>query len=80
MPTKTISLELDAYEHLKRAKRSARESFSEVVRRAIFLEESASGRDLLDAAQKRHTHFSETSLDRIDQAQHLDSPPDDPWK
>ncbi|MCB1102272.1 MAG: hypothetical protein KDL10_07910, partial [Kiritimatiellae bacterium] len=33
MPTKTITLELDAYERLKAAKRSPRESFSEVVRR-----------------------------------------------
>lgn len=35
MATKTISLELDAYEKLKRAKRG-RESFSAVVRRARF--------------------------------------------
>ena len=35
MATKTISLELDAYEKLKRAKRGS-ESFSEVVRRARF--------------------------------------------
>jgi len=35
MSTKTITLELDAYEKLKRAKRG-RESFSSVVRRARF--------------------------------------------
>jgi len=34
MAIKTISLELDAYEKLRRAKRSPRESFSSVVRRA----------------------------------------------
>jgi len=33
MATKTISLELDAYEKLRRAKRSPGESFSNVVRR-----------------------------------------------
>lgn len=33
MATKTISLELDAYEILKKEKRSERESFSQVVRR-----------------------------------------------
>ena len=33
MATKTIPLEIDAYERLKRAKRTPRESFSEVVRR-----------------------------------------------
>ncbi len=36
MATKTISLELDAYEKLRSAKRGERESFSEVVRRAVF--------------------------------------------
>jgi hypothetical protein len=34
MATKTISLEIDAYETLRRAKRGGRESFSSVVRRA----------------------------------------------
>ena len=34
MATKTISLELDAYDRLSRARRAPRESFSSVVRRA----------------------------------------------
>ena len=34
MAVKTISLEMDAYEKLRRAKRAPRESFSNVVRRA----------------------------------------------
>lgn len=38
MATKTISLELDAYEKLRRAKHGG-ESFSAVVRRARFVEE-----------------------------------------
>jgi hypothetical protein len=36
MATKTISLELDAYEKLKSAKFGEMESFSSVVRRALF--------------------------------------------
>ena len=36
MATKTISLELDAYDKLKAAKLNERESFSSVVRRAVF--------------------------------------------
>jgi hypothetical protein len=36
MATKTISLEIDAYEKLRCAKRSDRESFSSVVRRASW--------------------------------------------
>ena len=46
MPTKTISLEMDAYEKLKRAKRSG-ESFSGVVRRARFDAAFSTGASIL---------------------------------
>jgi predicted CopG family antitoxin len=46
MAIKTISLELDAYEKLKRAKRG-RESFSAVIRRATFDEEESTGNSIL---------------------------------
>ncbi len=36
MATKTISLEIDAYDKLRKARRRDRESFSSVVRRASF--------------------------------------------
>jgi hypothetical protein len=38
MAVKTISLELDAYEKLRRAKRNPGESFSNVVRRARWVD------------------------------------------
>lgn len=47
MATKTISLELDAYEKLRRAKQEG-ESFSAVVRRARFGPADASGASILD--------------------------------
>jgi hypothetical protein len=46
MATKTITLELDAYERLKRAKRG-KESFSAVVRRARFDGEASNGATIL---------------------------------
>ena len=78
MPTKTISLEIDAYERLKNAKRAPRESFSEVVRRAIFPEESIRGAELL--ARERGRFLSEESLAAIEEVDRSDGPPDDPWR
>lgn len=50
MAIKTISLELDAYERLKRAKRG-KESFSAVVRRARFDAPKSTGAAILEEAQ-----------------------------
>jgi predicted CopG family antitoxin len=78
MPTKTISLEIDAYERLKHAKRSPRESFSEVVRRAIFPEESIRGKELRERTFGRTQFLSEEALSAIEQADRSDPPPEDP--
>jgi predicted CopG family antitoxin len=50
MPSKTISLETDAYRMLKREKQ-ARESFSQVVRRLVSEQPARTARELLDALQ-----------------------------
>ena len=55
MATKTITLELDAYEKLRKAKRSERESFSEVVRRARWEDAASTGPQILG-------HLSELRL------------------
>lgn len=57
MATKTISLEIDAYERLRQARLDAKESFSSVVRRARWEETPrTAGRILaeLQAAVKEH--------------------------
>jgi predicted CopG family antitoxin len=51
MAAKTISLELDAYEKLRRAKRTG-EAFSGVVRRARFGPADASGRSIIAALEE----------------------------
>ena len=48
MSFKTISLSEEAYEILKKAKRSQRESFTEVVKRASWDEPADTTREALD--------------------------------
>ncbi len=73
MATKTITLEIDAYEKLKKAKRSPRESFSSVVRRAVFPAEPCTAADLLIIMNRRMREKSvaldEAALDRLDETQ-----------
>ena len=49
MATKTISLEIDAYEKLRRAKENDRESFSSVVRQARWDEAQPTAGEILDS-------------------------------
>jgi len=73
MATKTITLELDAYEKLRRAKRSPRESFSSVVRRAVIPDESFTAAELLEWMRRRmkagNMPLDETTLARLEDAQ-----------
>ena len=73
MATKTIRLELDAYEHLKRAKRSPKESFSSVVRRSRFDATQQTVAELLAAmdgwARAEHALLSESTLAGLEVAQ-----------
>jgi hypothetical protein len=56
MASKTVSLSIDAYRILRRAKRSSRESFSEVVRRANWDEPAEMMGDALALLQAEFGH------------------------
>ena len=56
MSFKTISLSEEAYRILKRAKRSPRESFTEVVRRAVWEEPADTMGEALDLLEAEFGH------------------------
>jgi predicted CopG family antitoxin len=79
MATKTISLREEAYERLRRAKRGPAESFSDVVMRAVWLDQPTTAGEFLRAARERGPMYSAEELDRIEVASGDDAPPADKW-
>lgn len=79
MSTKTISLRLEAYERLKRARRTPGESFSDVVMRAEWPDVGLTAGDLLALYERRGASLSEEALDRIEDHKAADRPPEDKW-
>lgn len=80
MATKTISLRLDAYEKLRRARRFPEESFSAVVLRATWSGETLTGRELLERSRSQRPLLSPEGLDRIEELKTGDRPPEDKWQ
>lgn len=78
MATKTLSVDLEAYERLSRARRHPRESFSQVIRRAIWADQAKSGRRILELMTTTEP-ATEDVITRLEAAQTNDLPPDDPW-
>ncbi|BBX13021.1 hypothetical protein MNVM_21020 [Mycobacterium novum] len=78
MATKTISIDIEAYERLRAARSSPGESFSRVIKRAHWRNEARTAGALLAALADLPTATAD-ALDRLDEAQHMDLPPDDPW-
>ncbi len=79
MATKTISLKEEAYIRLRTARRYANESFSEVVLRATWPEDTVTAGAFLQLIRSRRSHFTEEELDRIEEAKRRDQLPEDKW-
>jgi hypothetical protein len=78
MGTKTISLKHEAYERLRAARRYPTESFSEVVLRATWPEDTITARALLDR-HRRGPHFRVDEIDRVKALKRRDRAPEDKW-
>ena len=78
MATKTITLELDAYEKLRTAKKGG-ESFSEVVRRAEFTHAPLTGENLRAYLRSGGSGISDRYLNAVEKAAKHDPVPDNPW-
>jgi predicted CopG family antitoxin len=79
MATKTISLRLDAYERLRRARQSPDESFTQVILRAQWPDLGLTARELRAVYRGEGPFLDDEARDRIDEAKRLDAPPADKW-
>jgi hypothetical protein len=77
--TKTISLKREAYEQLKAARRYRDESFSEVVLRATWPEDTLTARELLQLFRNGRPHLPERLPDRVEALKRRDAPPENRW-
>ena len=80
MATKTISLKLEAWKRLRRARRAPDESFSEVVMRAQWPEVGITAGELLTLYGIEGAHLTESALGKIEEAAASDEPPEEKWE
>jgi len=78
MATKTISVDLKAYDRLKTARRRPDESFSSVIRRAEWPASGTRGSDLLALLEVMPPVAPEV-LEALESNQKADLPPADKW-
>ena len=78
MSTKTISLKAEAYQRLRSARRYPGESFSEIVLRAAWPEDTICARDLI-GLMRRSEGFTDDELAQVDEMKSQAIPPEDKW-
>ena len=79
MATKTISITVDAYEKLRSARRYPGESFTQVILRATWPEDTITAAELLSRLDRVPGPFTAKDLDAIDRAKAEQREPEDKW-
>jgi hypothetical protein len=79
MSTKTISVRLEAYERLRRARRRSTESFSDVIMRARWDMTPVTAGEFLELVRERGPLYQAGELERIEEVKRNDPPPKDKW-
>ena len=79
MAIKTVSLKSEAYERLRGARRYPGESFSEVILRARWPEDTITAAELLARCRRKGSHFTEAELDALDAMKAAAATPEDKW-
>lgn len=78
MATKTISIDMEAYERLRRARLRPSESFSQVIKRGRWSRPASTAAALLEELEQAPLPDDGT-LDYLERAQASDQPPEDAW-
>jgi predicted CopG family antitoxin len=79
MSVKTVSLRIEAYQRLRAARRYPGESFSQVIMRARWPDETMTADRLLGRYGTMGPTFTDEELERIEAADRSDVPPVDKW-
>ena len=79
MGIKTVSLKDEAYNRLKSARRYPGESFSEVVLRATWPEDTVTGAEFLSMWRGSRTRLTEDEWRQVEALKQHDGPPEDKW-
>ncbi len=79
MARKTISIDMEAYRRLVEARRTPRESFSQVIQRAVWPDSGKTGGAFLKVLSETEP-LSEEEIEFLEAAQLGDQPPEDPWR
>ena len=79
MATKTVSLDIKAYERLREAREFEKESFSQVIHRAVWLGPKKKCGDLLDHLRRNPHYLAPKRIQILEKAQASDEPPGSKW-